>query len=97
MKKLFVKGVMIAAVVGMTIVGVNAIGNFVGGKELNKVERAVNEFNELHEDDVLKANYEYDYNTDSYVISVRSYDNDGKVYGNGEHYISLNEFVEAEF
>lgn len=97
MKKLFVKGVMIAAVVGMTIVGVNAIGNFVGGKELNKVEQAVNEFNELHEDDVLKANYEYDYNTDSYVISVRSYDKNGEVYGNGNHYNNVDEFVKAEF
>lgn len=97
MRNLVVKGMVIVGIVVMTIVGVNGFLNFVGGRDLKKVEQMVNEFNELHEDDVLKATYEYDFKTDNYVIGVHSYDEDGNMYGNGNRYNNVEEFIREEF
>ena len=97
MKNLVVKGMVIIAVVIMAVVGVTAIGNINSERELKEVNQMVNDFNDLHADDILKASYDYDFDTDNYVISVRSYDKNGEVYGNGNHYNNVDEFVKAEF
>lgn len=96
-KNFKMKLLAVLMVIAIAIIGGVAVINIVGGKDLKEVEQKIDEFNENHENDILKAHYEYDFDSDAYVISVRSYDEKGEVFGNGKFYNDVDEFVKAEF
>lgn len=99
LKKVF----MIIGVVGiLSVIGVTgkiAMDEHSYNQELDRVERAVSEFNERNEESTgayCEASYSENWKTEDYTIAVHTYTVDGALCCT-EFYENVDEFIKDEF